>query len=500
MDPEIWRRVSSKFGQTTPPITKYIRGILRNYPDGEQILKEMLQNADDGGATEFRVLFDDRQHGTTSLLHSSLSAGQGPALVVFNNAVFEEEDWQNLQRIADSSKVRQIVKTGRFGLGFNSVYHLTDLPTIVTGKRFGIFDPHTTHVPNGATGWSCDDFVAAELFRLLPDQLGVLHGVFGADMHCAVPGSFFRLPLRTSGESQISTPYPAHKVAELLRVFQDEAHVLLLFLKSVRRIELYRWDPDTNAPLCTYRVQVEPDSAQDCLSRTLLPPAHVRACVSSAAATVPTHTCTSTGTTGSDTTARSVAVVNPSETAITAVTDSSATACAPSPPTTTTTTSTAATTTTTTSTTAAVQSSSAQNDVRLEQFVLSRGFIPRVVQSFQSSEQLCRHLLNVEQQQRTQQQKQQEQQLLLLPLLPLPLPLLLLLLLLLALLLLRQPYTLPQPHLPRSTHSNTRLWTPAGGRSASCHCLRAASRTCLYSCTATSSCRRTVATCCMVLG
>ena len=33
-------------------------------------------------------------------------------------------------------------KTGQFGLGFNSVYHVTDTPMFVSGADFVVFDPH----------------------------------------------------------------------------------------------------------------------------------------------------------------------------------------------------------------------------------------------------------------------------------------------------------------------------------------------------------------------
>ena len=41
------------FGQKVV-LTARIRGILRGYPEGAAVLKEMLQNADDAGATIVR--------------------------------------------------------------------------------------------------------------------------------------------------------------------------------------------------------------------------------------------------------------------------------------------------------------------------------------------------------------------------------------------------------------------------------------------------------------
>eukprot|EP00966_Prymnesium_polylepis_P269046 6215310-Prymnesium_polylepis.1 len=52
------------------PITARLRDILRNYSSA-QLLNEMLQNADDAGSTEFKVLLDGRT--SACLLYTSPS-------------------------------------------------------------------------------------------------------------------------------------------------------------------------------------------------------------------------------------------------------------------------------------------------------------------------------------------------------------------------------------------------------------------------------------------
>lgn len=49
----------------------------------------------------------------------------GMALYVYNDAVFTTEDWNGIQEIARSRKREDPSKVGRFGIGFNSVYHIT---------------------------------------------------------------------------------------------------------------------------------------------------------------------------------------------------------------------------------------------------------------------------------------------------------------------------------------------------------------------------------------
>ncbi|KAG7470509.1 hypothetical protein MATL_G00114560 [Megalops atlanticus] len=36
-----------RFGQTTPPLVEFLKDILQRYPEGGQILKELIQNAED---------------------------------------------------------------------------------------------------------------------------------------------------------------------------------------------------------------------------------------------------------------------------------------------------------------------------------------------------------------------------------------------------------------------------------------------------------------------
>ncbi|KAK9528332.1 hypothetical protein VZT92_012509 [Zoarces viviparus] len=41
------KKPGTSFGATAPPFIDYLQDILRQYPDGGQILKELIQNADD---------------------------------------------------------------------------------------------------------------------------------------------------------------------------------------------------------------------------------------------------------------------------------------------------------------------------------------------------------------------------------------------------------------------------------------------------------------------
>ncbi len=85
----------------------------------------MIQNADDAGATTVWFYVDERWHSKSNLPHPDLAMFQGPALVAANDACFTEEDWEGIQSLQQSIKAEDPFKVGRFGIGFNSVYHLT---------------------------------------------------------------------------------------------------------------------------------------------------------------------------------------------------------------------------------------------------------------------------------------------------------------------------------------------------------------------------------------
>ena len=125
--------------------------------DFYSILSEMIQNADDAGASVVKVLINHKHYGTSSLLGPRMAEWQGPgalrptpgllhdvhyltwiafillcaAVYVYNDAEFTARDFENLSKIGQASKLDKLATTGRFGLGFNAVYHFTGTPRCV---------------------------------------------------------------------------------------------------------------------------------------------------------------------------------------------------------------------------------------------------------------------------------------------------------------------------------------------------------------------------------
>lgn len=123
------------YGQQEP-LTRRIHSILRDYPAGTQIMKELLQNADDaryilhaccssgsillltGGlcrASDVAFMLDLRV-GADPRLSPRMA---NPSLFCYNNQPFAEKDFVSLQNLGQSCKRQDTSSTGRFGIGFN---------------------------------------------------------------------------------------------------------------------------------------------------------------------------------------------------------------------------------------------------------------------------------------------------------------------------------------------------------------------------------------------
>ncbi|XP_078258551.1 sacsin isoform X1 [Rhinoraja longicauda] len=232
-----------RFGQTTPPLVDFLKDILRRYPEGGQILKELIQNAEDAGATEVKFLYDETEYGTNSLWSDRLKEYQGSALYSYNNAVFTSEDWHGIQEIARSRKRDDPLKVGRFGIGFNSVYHVTDAPCIFSGTQIGMLDPQQSLFGSHESGQSWNLTNDREEINEHQDQFAPFVGIFDSTKETFkdsfFPGTIFRFPLRKKPSYVSSNVYNKDKVLELFESFKADASSLLLFLKNVQSVTLY---------------------------------------------------------------------------------------------------------------------------------------------------------------------------------------------------------------------------------------------------------------------
>ncbi|KAG2107834.1 hypothetical protein BD769DRAFT_1500263 [Suillus cothurnatus] len=111
------------------------------------VFRELLQNADDARATKVLIDFQTKNYATHSAGANGKTNGINgvtdiPDLlttklykwVVRNNGdYFEDKDWGRLTKIADGNPDEQ--KIGAFGVGFYSVFGITDSPLVLSGAR-----------------------------------------------------------------------------------------------------------------------------------------------------------------------------------------------------------------------------------------------------------------------------------------------------------------------------------------------------------------------------
>ncbi|KAL5005313.1 hypothetical protein ScPMuIL_018769 [Solemya velum] len=235
------------FGQSEK-LTNRLKRLLESYPCGMEIMKELLQNADDAGATKLCFIKDFQHHPCEKVFEDSWKPLQGPALCVFNNSSFTKSDLEGIQKLGEGSKQGDPTKTGQYGVGFNSVYHLTDAPSFLTkgeavdsGEMLCVLDPHCRYVPGATVESPGKQYVDLEGLREdYPDVFGCYPDeIFGNE----TSGTLFRFPLRNEKMAETSKirdkVVTECQVNELIEMFKDEMMESLLFLNNVTSIEVH---------------------------------------------------------------------------------------------------------------------------------------------------------------------------------------------------------------------------------------------------------------------
>ena len=246
--------IGEEFGQEEKLTTRLSR-LLDDYTDGFAVPKELIQNADDAGATEVKFLYDERtnEDAITCLIDEGMKGCQGRALWVYNDATFKDEDFVNITKLNEATKANDTTKIGRFGLGFNAVYNLTDVPMFVSKNFLAIFDPHTSYLGKvirnkGRPGIKINLNKNVKGLRKFKNQFKPFNGIFGCDLHLdkqdnSFDGTLFRFPLRTRDQASASEIkklwYNQEQMRELLQMFLHGAKNVLLFTQNVLSVGIY---------------------------------------------------------------------------------------------------------------------------------------------------------------------------------------------------------------------------------------------------------------------
>jgi len=139
------------------------------------------------------------------------------------------------------------------GVGFNSIYHITDSPSFITSNNYIILDPHRWYFKGGVIF----DF-GQDLVNDCPDQFAPFR------IPCDKPydGTIFRYPLRTdedSVDSEISKKvYKPEDILETFHKFYEKEGInCLLFLKYIERIRFYELKVGATEPELLYTIQLD---------------------------------------------------------------------------------------------------------------------------------------------------------------------------------------------------------------------------------------------------
>ena len=226
------------FGQYED-LTKRIQNLLQGYTE-KDVIKELLQNADDSNATEVEFVLDCRNHDTGKVLSDEWKKLQGPARIVANNGKFTKSDLEAIQNLGEGNKSKNYWKTGRYGVRFNAVYNITDCPTlhvrIENESYLCIFYPNL-HYNIGGTMEAPGQRINSQVIKEYYGDVYNAHIMSGDNML----NTLFRLPLRTkemAEKSKISNK--EIKVEDIESYFKEICQYtreMLLFLVRVKKLK-----------------------------------------------------------------------------------------------------------------------------------------------------------------------------------------------------------------------------------------------------------------------
>ncbi|KAK7036693.1 hypothetical protein VNI00_011358 [Paramarasmius palmivorus] len=227
----------------------------------KQLLPELLANAIDAGAKNFGILVDEQPAPTERLLSPTMERFQiCPSLIIHNDGVFSDMDWKGICNIGVGGKLNKTDTIGQYGLGALSMFHLTDMPMVVSGNKVLFLDPSKTHLPS-KTPTAAYLLSLPELAREYPDHLSVLDEIFEFDVETEYyDATLFRLPLRRAqdGDSFISNkPLNTTQLLDDLVVpFRKRAQESLLFTPITSITAFHRPTGEGNLTRALWRVDV----------------------------------------------------------------------------------------------------------------------------------------------------------------------------------------------------------------------------------------------------
>lgn len=183
----------------------FLQTQLRDLRGISTLAYELIQNADD--------VRDDQGRPAASRITFDIC---DDTLIVENDGIFREVDFDRVSRIASGGKREEKGTTGAFGIGFISVYQITDCPEILSSGQHWRIRPH----------------VADERKRI-------------EIIDSEIEGTQFRLPWAFESDSEVRRALriePVHQSQfdDFQREIAQALSLASLFLKQLKVLELRR--------------------------------------------------------------------------------------------------------------------------------------------------------------------------------------------------------------------------------------------------------------------
>lgn len=125
-----------------------------------------------------------------------------------------------------------------------------------------IFDPHATNLPgiSAANPGIKVRFADSDLPSQFPDQFSPFKNVFGCDLKNHYNGTLFRFPLRHAALVEVSEikrrAYAQEDILDLFHTFKTTIASTMLFLRNVRKVDVYVQTHQGQPPVLLYGAEV----------------------------------------------------------------------------------------------------------------------------------------------------------------------------------------------------------------------------------------------------
>jgi hypothetical protein len=188
-------KIMSEYLSQDIDLLDFLRTKLGDLSGFGTLANELIQNAEDAKASQ--ITFNVTDQG----------------LIVQNDSEFSEDDFKRMQKIAGGDRRSDEWTIGKFGIGFTSVYLITDSPQIISSEKHWIFRPEQT----------ASQRIEQKEFQASPGTTFLLPW--------ANKNSFIRQKLNL-------VPITTQLISEFVKEVQDSLSKALLFLENLNKITL----------------------------------------------------------------------------------------------------------------------------------------------------------------------------------------------------------------------------------------------------------------------